>query len=316
MIGATDVAAERVNRTAKDLDSRRRVFEQISHRRQELASRISQVLEERRGRQSDLEEHGVKLAALEAKLPPSDEEVRELEASVKVGQQRVEALGRDRAAALKSYRELMKSAGSIIQGRHARIKENFQMCVKAFLEEDCELNYRERDRSVGQGGERVRFPGFDVMLTSGTFPDTPTPRLNIEDVSESQKEFIDLAFRIALIRTASEGQGAMLVLETPEASLDSLFIYRAGDLLRDFADDGGEVGNVLVASSNLNDANMIPALLGIDREPATPAEKIRRRMVNLLEYAAKNAALNARGPQYQAQYTAATTPRPDRLPDL
>jgi len=85
---------------------------------------------------------------------------------------------------------------------------------------------------VGQSGEKTRFPGFDIMLTSGTFPATPTLRLSIEDVSESQKEFIDLAFRIALIRTSSEVGGAMLVLETPEANLDSLFIYNAGDLLR------------------------------------------------------------------------------------
>jgi hypothetical protein len=54
----------------------------------------------------------------------------------------------------------------------------------------------------------------------------------------------------------------MLVLETPAANLDSLFIYNAGDLLRNLANEKGQSANLLLASSNLNDANMIPALLG------------------------------------------------------
>ena len=209
----------------------------------------------------------------------------------------------------------MERAGSLIEARHVQIKHHFQTCVQAFLEESCELNYRERERTVGQSGQRVPFPGFDVMLTSGTFRNTPTPRLESDDVSESQKEFIDLAFRIALIRTASEGRGAMLVLETPEASLDSLFIYRAGDLLRDFANEGGGPGNVLIASSNLNDANMIPALLGIDRDPRLSGDGVAKRMINLLRLGAENAALLARRDQYEEQYQRAITPNPLRLPD-
>jgi len=107
----------------------------------------------------------------------------------------------------------------------------------------------------------------------------------------------------------------MLILETPEASLDSLFIYRAGDLLREFADETGEANNILVASSNLNDANMIPALLGIDQHPETLPESIDRKMVNLLKVAAQNAALKARKGQYEEQYRLATTPDVSRLPE-
>lgn len=315
VVSATEVAAERVNKAARDLEAKRHSFDALRTRREAVAARVSAMLDERRLIQDTLEAHRLELAALEARLPASAEAISELEGSVRLGQTRVEELGRDRAEALKSYRELMKRAGALIQNRHARIKEHFQTCVKAFLEEECELNYRERERTVGQSGERVRFPGFDVMLTSGTFPDTPTSRLSPEDVSESQKEFIDLAFRIALIRTASQGQGAMLVLETPEASLDSLFIYRAGDLLRDFSEEKGSAGNVLIASSNLNDANMIPALLGIDRQPDTSAAETARRMINLLRLGAENAALRERRDQYEEQYRRATTPDPERLPD-
>jgi hypothetical protein len=315
VVGATEVASERVNKAARELDQRRANFKAICERREVVATRVGELLDQRREIQAELENHRLQLDALQARLPASAEAISELEASVKIGQTRVEELAKDRSEALRSYRELMKRAGAAIESRQVSIKTHFQACVKAFLAESCELNYRERDRTVGQSGERVRFPGFDVMLTSGTFPDTPTPRLSSDDVSESQKEFIDLAFRIALIRTAALKRGAMLILETPEASLDSLFIYRAGDLLREFADETGEANNILVASSNLNDANMIPALLGIDQHPETLPESIDRKMVNLLKVAAQNAALKARKGQYEEQYRLATTPDVSRLPE-
>jgi len=262
VVGTSKVAAERVNRSQKELEAKRKAYQSLCDRRDAIAEQIGTMLDERRSLQEVLDTHRLKLAALEARLPASDAAISELEAAVKVGQQRVDELAKNRAEALRAFRNLMKRAGGLIESRHPRIKEHFQECVKAFLEESCELNYRERERIVGQSGEKVRFPGFDIMMTSGTFPDTPTARLSIDDVSESQKEFVDLAFRIALIRTASEGQGAMLVLETPEASLDSLFIYRAGDLLRDFATEGGPQGTVLLASSNLNDARACSQLPG------------------------------------------------------
>jgi hypothetical protein len=105
----------------------------------------------------------------------------------------------------------------------------------------------------------------------------------------------------------------MLVLETPEASLDSLFVYRAGGLLRRFAEEGGELGNMLIASSNLNDANMIPALLGIDSDPQRSLKL--RRVINLLELAAPNAAMLTQGDAYRRQYRIATTPNPNRVPE-
>jgi len=315
VVSVTEVAAERVNKAAKDLETQRQNLEVLRTQREAIAGRITTMLDERHDLQQTLDRYRLELAALEARLPISAAAMSELEASVKVSQERVDELAKNRAEAIRTFRLLMTKAGTLIENKHPAIRQHFQECVKAFLEEDGELNYRERERTVGQSGERIRFPGCDIMLTSGTFPNTPTPRLSIEDVSESQKEFIDLAFRIALIRTASEGQGAMLVLETPEASLDSLFIYNAGDLLRNFANEGGQAGNLLLASSNLNEANMIPALLGIDRHPDTSRKEIDRRMINLLKEAAQNKALAVREPQYEQQYERAITPDPKRLPD-
>jgi hypothetical protein len=316
VVAAPHVAAERVNKAARDLSAIDAGLGSMRDERLRLMATIDDLLKERRECQEGLEEVHGKIASLGAKLPASTEAISELEASVRVAQEQVSILLKDRTEKITRYRRMMQAASQRIVAAHGQIKEHFQNYVKEFLAETCELNYRSRRRPIGESGQSVDFPGFDVMMTSGVFPDDPQPRFSRADISESQKEFIDLAFRMALIRTAAaEDGGAMLVLETPEASLDSLFIYRAGDLLRNFAEQGGENGNVLIASSNLNDANMIPALLGIDRRPDTPQAEIESRMVNLLRVAAPNAAMAKQGDSYRRQYARATTPNSDRLPD-
>jgi hypothetical protein len=237
---------------------------------------------------------------------------------VKVNQENLSKLLKDRTERIARYQRMMQKASERIDSAHTEIKKHFQVYVQHFLEEICELNFRYRKRAIGQSGQTVDFPGFDILMTSGVFPGQPRPRETRDDISESQKEFIDLAFRMALIRTAAPPEvGAMLVLETPESSLDSLFIYRAGDLLRKFAEEGGEVGNVLIASSNLNEANMIPALLGIDRRPSVTEADVSKHLINLLDVAAPNGAMALHGNAYKQQFTVATTPNPSRgLPPI
>jgi adenylate kinase len=316
VVVSQEVAAERVNRAARDLAAREAGLKTLGEERKRKIERIEGLLAVRREKQDELVALHQKINAIGARLPASSEVISELEVSVKINQENVSRLLKDRTEKIIRYRQMMEAASQRIMAAHVEIKRHFQNYVGHFLAETCELNFRSRKRAIGESGQSVDFPGFDVMMTSSVFPDQPQPRLTRADISESQKEFIDLAFRMALIRTAEATDGgAMLVLETPEASLDSLFIYRAGDLLRNFAEEGGVIGNVLIASSNLNDANMIPALLGIDRAPESPSSEIEARMINLLDVAAPNAAMSQQGDQYRDQYKRATTPDPKRLPN-
>lgn len=182
----------------------------------------------------------------------------------------------------------------------------FRRFARAFLAESCDLVYEKDRRRIGQQGRQFEFPVFRVRMTSAVAPDTLQERGTAAAVSESQREFIDLAFRMALIDTAADGDAAMLVLETPEASLDTVFVARAGQLLGLFANGGGGVGNRLIASSNLTRGEMIGALLGAvspedagtDAVYALPPEQRRARVVDLLDLAARNAALRT----YEGRY--------------
>jgi hypothetical protein len=310
---AAIATAEQVNTALSVLQKKQLALEALKSEIEPVNSDIETHLANRNVLTKRLEEQRAQLISLGAQLPGTGTALNELEASVRVNQQNLVALRNDRDHGIVRYRNLIDGASARIQSVIQNIREHFQMNVRHFLAEKCELNYKTRTRPLGQSGERVVFPGVDVLMTSSVFPDQPRPRGTVDEISESQKEFIDLAFRMALIETAAPAEsGAMLVLETPEASLDSLFVYRAGDLLRRFADSGGAIGNVLIASSNLNDANMIPALLGIDRAPDL-ANDIAQHVLNLLEIAAPNRALLEQRDAYLSQYQRVTTPDPRRV---
>lgn len=118
-----------------------------------------------------------------------------------------------------------------------------------------------------------------------------------------------MAFRMAILEIAAPNAPSMLILETPEASLDSVFVPRAADLLRRFAardDDASDTR--LIASSNVNREQMIPALFGAypDRRfhgqvvdepeqpspPTVPIEERAAHVLDLLTIAAPTRALD------------------------
>ena len=119
-------------------------------------------------------------------------------------------------------------------------------------------------------------------------------RRTSSSVSESQKEFLDLAFRMSLLDVVSNEGSTMLVIETPEASLDSWFMRRAADLMRRFASETDNRGRKMIATSNINGTVMIPALLGLVNEDGSMEKLPRDRehyLVNLLRLTPASAAL-------------------------
>jgi len=149
--------------------------------------------DERRDLQQALDKYRLELAPLEARMPISAATMSELEAAVKVGQEKVDELAKNRTEAIRTFRLLVTKASTLIEDKNPAIKQHSKNC-KSIPREDSELDYRERERTVGQSGEKIRFPGFDTMLTSGTFPDTPTPRLSIEDCPSRRKSLLTSRF--------------------------------------------------------------------------------------------------------------------------
>ena len=130
----------------------------------------------------------------------------------------------------------------------------------------------------------MSFPNYGLELSGGGHTNL-TRRSNPQEVSQSQREFVDLAFRMALMSAAaSNGAAATLVVDAPETSLDAIFTVRAAEVLARFAKVLPE--NRLIITSNLIAGELIPELIkrgGVGNSPA--------KIVNLLNIATPTAAV-------------------------
>jgi DNA repair exonuclease SbcCD ATPase subunit len=268
-----------------------------------------------RANSADQEEVRNELAKLSALLPPSAEHLEELSKEVHALHREMEKWRSEQQVYEAAFEESLARGRSRIEEVSKAIAARFSEIAGAFLSEQCDLQYQTEKRRIGEEGVRFEFPRFIVRMTSATSPTEFTPRGKPTDVSESQREFLDLAFRMALMDVAARGEPRMLVIETPEASLDVLFVDRAGEILGEFANGGSGIGNRLIVSSNLTGGHMIPALLGATWRPGQapapheiPIDQRENHVLNLLELAAPNAAKKQNDEQYQAMYLQAIKP--------
>ena len=293
---------------------------------------VGRMVSERAAAYDQARELETRLNALRLQVQPdvavialaADEHDRAfLEQTIREGEADLNRHLADRAQQEARYKAIKDGQAVALAASIAAVKAAFRRIAGNLLAEACELGDEEETRTIGQEGERIAFPVFKVGMTSGAFTGTMSTREEADSVSESQREFVELAFRMALMEVAAGGDDAMLVMETPEASLDSLFVKEAGTLFRRFGAAGTTLGNVFIASTNLNDEGMIAALLGIDDPPPPEPEprgasRPRRqpparpppsgivpvadrpaRLIDLLELAAPNAALRTHGAYYR-----------------
>lgn len=343
VVPSGEFSAKRLRREADRVEKLRRA---VAQQDDVLAAAKEETRSLLAGRQTDYETmrrlEG-ELDALREQIAPNGVDLelatdpnkrKALEATVTEGNAELSRLLADRLQEEQRYKKVMESQAATLASRIKAVKGRFKTIAQNLLAERCELGDELIERSIGQEGERIAFPAFAVRMSSGVFLRSLSKRADASSVSESQREFIDLAFRMALMDVASEESGdTMLVIETPEASLDSLFIESAGTLFRSYAAGGGTPGNVFVASTNLNNESMVSALLGatphpddepLDEElgtssgfdasprspppPSVPPADREGRIVNLLELAAANAALRRHGAYYRAKLAAALYP--------
>jgi hypothetical protein len=204
--------------------------------------------------------------------------------------------------AREKYEKSLKMASDEVEKIAQHICDKFKEYADQFLHQVAALSYDLHERTVGESGQQLFFPNFVVKIRSEVVSDF-LARPDSDQVSESQREFVDLAFRMALLDTAVSQYGpAMLVVETPEASLDAVFIERAGKMLRQFA--GASKGNRLIATCNVNGENMIGWLLGTADIPKKSVNRaqVDKRVINLLKEGLPTAGYRAEPAKYDAAY--------------
>lgn len=245
--------------------------------------------------QAAIAERARKISRLENALPQNDEKQAQAKSELSALS---EALAGDRAeltVLATSFKELVDTANDTILQRSEAIKGAFAAFACGFLAEDAQLKWSPVSAKVGQTGiAKVIFPAFSLEMSGSDFT-ARTSRTRSDAVSESQREFIDLAFRMALIEVAGEGTGGSLVIDAPESSLDAFFVKRAANVLCRFGKPASN--NRLVIASNLVDGQLLPEMI----RSGIPKEEQELRLVNLLEVAIPTAALRENRAEYETE---------------
>jgi energy-coupling factor transporter ATP-binding protein EcfA2 len=224
-------------------------------------------------------------------LPPTETDIHEQRGELATMRSRVEQMKGDLQTKRKRYRALISEVSRELVTRSEEIKTSFNGFAEGFLLEDCKLVWSSKKGRLGQTGEVFDFPAFELDMAGSDFP-SPVRRTGPEQVSESQREFIDLAFRMALMAVAGQHTGGTLVIDAPEASLDAVFEKRAAGVLARFAEPARQ--NRLIITSNLVEGSLIPRLVeAANKQPLGG-------VVNLLSIATPTAAVRELRSEYEA----------------
>jgi rubrerythrin len=191
------------------------------------------------------------------------------------------------------FRKIVSELVKQVQTLQEEIAQSFKKYLQLFLKERADLVYQTTKDRVGQSGANFDFPGFHLTMTAGAVAGQ-TMRDNPSQVSQSQAEFIDLAFRMALMSVVADGGAATLFVDAPEASLDFLFAERAGKQLASFSRANRE--NRVIVTSYLPSRHLLSKFL----EGVGGVAQRRDRIVDLIQLAAPNAATRADRAQYEA----------------
>lgn len=197
----------------------------------------------------------------------------------------------ERALAEQKIDELLVQLSAATEEIRERLEEAFDSRAAPFFAEKVRLVYAPRIAKIGQGGRSFEFPAFEVEMTSGATLSQFVRRTQ-DQVSLSQREYLDIIFRMNLIDVLGAGHGT-LVVDGPEGSLDAVFAGRAGDLFARFA--AGPGVNAILAC-NIVEGGFIPRTLS-----AYPKDQRRSHIVNLIEQATPTQALINLRPEYIAK---------------
>lgn len=211
----------------------------------------------------------------------------------------VEGFQKDRDEAEAEAEALIIRLTALVLEHKSGIERVFKARASDFFIEQVRLVYAPRTESISQGGKKFEFPAFEVELTSGSTGESFVRR-TYEQASLSQREYLDIAFRMAVLEIFGD-ERCSIVVDGPEGSVDVVFAERAGRMLANYAHPdassqqarGGKSRQIIVAC-NVVEGGFIPYFF---RDHPDISDR-RARTVNLLEIAYPTAALSKLRKEY------------------
>lgn len=247
---------------------------------------------------ASIAENSAEIGALVRQLPPEEQAVRKRYDALSSLKDRVNVLRSEIKVKREQFASSMTTYRDSIRCFADDIKREFDVAARGFLLEESALTWAPTRQQIGQAGgdglDPIEYPAFSVEMSGSDFGDLPVRRDGPDQVSESQREFIDLAFRMALVQVAAPGKTSTILMDAPESSLDAVFVRRAAAVLARFANSNPY--NRLIVMSNLAAGEFVPeTLIAAEVVPARRS----RRIVDLFKLGVPTRAIRELNDEYQ-----------------
>jgi DNA repair exonuclease SbcCD ATPase subunit len=189
----------------------------------------------------------------------------------------IEDLYRKRDDAKAKLNEVNEKIVKTLHNVNEKLTPLFSDYASKFLGTNCELVITQKTRQ-----------GKPVAYMFPRFLDKE--RRSMTQVSESQRFFIDQAFRMALISWFAQSNSGrtFCIVETPEGSLDLAYEVNVAKMYLEFA----KQGHSIIATSNLNSSGFLVELFKhLGSHP-------RQRVLDLLAYGRLTSVQNDKKPDF------------------
>ncbi|WP_158614109.1 AAA family ATPase [Cellulomonas sp. PhB143] len=168
------------------------------------------------------------------------ERARQLEGSVDVLLGRKEEHLQRRAEAIAAYEPIQAALKSAWNAAEAEFVPRFRRLAEEFIGLPLQVTL-----DAGSGVNGMAHLALSVNSTH---------RRRAEQLSESQRFFLDIALRMSLAQHMTIGEGpACLLVDTPEGALDIAYEAKAGEMFASFTADGDQ----LVMTANVNTSQLL-----------------------------------------------------------
>lgn len=271
LITSGELAAERIDRAREEARQAQQQLRAARRAYREVVDEYETVQKVLANLSDQINQRHREITSLYRQLPPGESALRDQEDTLRGLKIRVEALKGQLAEAQTEFSAFVQKQTDTLQGISNKLKTAFDRYAQGFLLEQIVLTWAPVHQRLGiySANPNIEFPAFSLDVSGSDFTQ-PVRRDGPGQVSESQREFIDLAFRMALIEVAGENNAGTLVIDAPESSLDAVFVTRAAEVLGRFA--LATPGNRLVVTSNILPGELLPELIQASTSPHGPSQ--------------------------------------------
>jgi hypothetical protein len=167
-------------------------------------------------------------------------------------------------------KELSKT-NAVFDKIQSKIAKAFKKYATLYLDEPCDVAFLKESELPGKRGPQIKAPhaAFFPVVSGQTRP-------SAQALSDAQRSFIDLAFRMAVIEVWHQltKKTVTMVIETPEGAVDLAYMERVATMIRTFAGQG----HTLIITTNLNNDIFLPEIMA-----GWPKAERPEHILNLLE---------------------------------